>query len=221
MTAHDEAAPLLGALLLGALEAGEARRVEEHVIGCAACTAEASALRDVVTALGRLDGDDVDVPAVPSGLADAVVTAVGADRRRRESRDRRRQALLAAVAAVAVLVGGVAVARDLQPAPPGPFEAVAAVSTVGDVEATAGVVPHTWGVEVVLTATGFDPGAAYRVEVLRRDGTASPAGEFVGTGQRRMVCRLNSAVLRADASGFVVRDAAGVEQARGALPVRD
>ncbi|MGI8901958.1 MAG: hypothetical protein ACR2HA_13735 [Nocardioides sp.] len=83
-----------------------------------------------------------------------------------------------------------------------------------DVTAAADLVAHTWGVEVKLRATGFDEGARYRVAVIGRDGSRSSAGEFVGTGAREMSCNLNSAMLRDDAVGFVVRDRAGSVVAR-------
>ena len=56
------------------------------------------------------------------------------------------------------------------------------------VRATAGLVNHTWGVEVELHASGFDTGRRYRVAVLGPDGEPHPAGEFVGTGAREMDC---------------------------------
>ncbi|WP_205860606.1 DUF4394 domain-containing protein [Phycicoccus sp. HDW14] len=89
---------------------------------------------------------------------------------------------------------------------------------VSGVTATAGVVPHTWGVEVRLTASGFAAGDRYRVVVLGEDGRTYPAGEFVGTGARPMVCNLNSSVLRADAAGFEVLDGAGTVLAQSTFP---
>ncbi|MCW2814660.1 MAG: putative anti-sigma factor, partial [Nocardioides sp.] len=137
---------------------------------------------------------------------------------REEARERRttwvRRAGLAAVAgaaAAAVLVAGLAVTRDdapVQQAGP-PTEQVDVATYDDDVTADAALVNHTWGVEVKLTATGFDDGGRYQVAVVGSDGTRHPAGAFVGTGTREMVCNLNSAVLRPDASGFEVRDRGG------------
>ena len=113
----------------------------------------------------------------------------------------------AGAAAAAVLVGGLAVTRD-DPAPvagPPPMEQVAVASYDDDVTADAALVNHTWGVEVKLTATGFDDGRAYQVVVVGTDGRRYPAGAFVGTGSREMHCNLSSAVLRPDAVGFEVR----------------
>ena len=75
--------------------------------------------------------------------------------------------------------------------------------------ASADLVAHTWGVEVKLRATGFLAGDRYRVTVLGTGGRRFPAGEFVGTGAKEMLCNLNSSVMRERARGFVVRDATG------------
>ena len=77
------------------------------------------------------------------------------------------------------------------------------------VHASADLVDHTWGVEVKLTATGFDRGSRYRATVLGVDGRRYPAGGFVGTGTREMDCHLNSSVLRDRAAGFEIRDGDG------------
>ena len=52
---------------------------------------------------------------------------------------------------------------------------------------------------------------AGRRALPRDDGVLTTAGAFVGTGDRRMLCSLNSAVLRPDAAGFVVLDDQGRE----------
>ena len=86
------------------------------------------------------------------------------------------------------------------------------------VESTAEVVPHTWGMEIKLTGSGFDPGLAYRVFVRARDGREVSAGEFVGTGPATMHCNLNTSVLWADAVGFRVVDEEGQQVMTSSLP---
>lgn len=220
MTRHDEVAGLLGALALGALDEAEEQRAHRHLAGCEACRAELAELSGVVGLLGRLGAAEAaDQALLPrEGFEDDVVAAWAEQRRRESSRSRRLQVALAAAAAVAVLVGGVATATGLaRQAPQGPTVEAVAVRTAGGVAATAGVVAHTWGVEIVLTATGFEAGKAYAVEIYSRDGRIRSAGEFVGTGARPMVCNLNSSVLRGDATAFRVRDSAGNEALRGTL----
>ncbi|OMQ13873.1 anti-sigma factor, partial [Modestobacter sp. VKM Ac-2676] len=114
-------------------------------------------------------------------------------------------AVVLATAAAAFAVGWLV--RPVPPPPP--LESVAVQVRDPDITATADVVPHTWGVEVKLSGTGFTAGEVYRVAVLEDDGEAAPAGAFLGVGPAPLDCNLNSPVLRADAAGFQVVDASG------------
>ena len=82
-------------------------------------------------------------------------------------------------------------------------------ATVPDVTASAELIAHTWGAEIVLTGDGFRPDAVHRVVVRDRSGAAVDAGAFIGTGAQRMTCNLNSSVRPSDAAGFQVLDAEG------------
>lgn len=224
MTRHDEVAVLLGGYTMGSLDGADTRLVDEHLAECADCRAELASLSAVVGLLGRLDASEgtTDALLVREGFADGVVAAVAAERRQERSRARRLQTVLAGAAALAVLVGGIATATGLareqgQIPPRSPVVEAVGVQTAFGVEATAGVIAHTWGVEITLSATGFEKGRSYAVEVLGNDGSFSTAGAFVGTGDKPMVCNLNSAVLRPDAAGFRVRDSTGRQQVTGTL----
>ena len=117
--------------------------------------------------------------------------------------------LLIAAAVAALLVGG-GIGWIVKPAPAliagPPTEPVPVQVDEGSLNASAKLINHTWGVEIQLTATGFEPGEAYRVQMITTSGGRSTAGEFVGTGSNQMRCNLNSAVLRPDAAGFEVLD---------------
>ena len=54
---------------------------------------------------------------------------------------------------------------------------------------------HTWGVELLLDATGFEIGSAYRLVYVGVDGSRTDAGGFVGA-ELPMACRSNAPVLR-------------------------
>ena len=215
----------LGAHALGQLSPDDARRVEEHLAGCATCRAEhdellpaAGALRDLRGSLrgtGRPGQDAGDREATrvdqPPHLEERVTAGVRAAARA----DRRRQVLrsaallgVGAAAASAVLAATVGLDGD-ERSPAVPLEAVEVQVEEAGVEADADLVAHTWGVEVKLTATGFRPGGRYRVVVLGQDGRTYAAGGFVGTGAAEMHCNLNSTVLRERASGFEIRDDEG------------
>lgn len=212
---HREVREWLGAYVLGHLSAQEAARLEAHLFDCALCRAERAELLPVAGALDevrrglRTSGPDPDL-ALPPELGARVLAAVEHDQRRTHWAQGLRTAVIAgaaAVSAAALVLAGVRLGEE--PAPAIPFEAVAVTESDPAVQASAGVVPHTWGVEVKLTASGFRQGERYVVTVQGAGGRDYPAGEFVGTGDKEMTCNLNSSVLRARAAGFEVRDRAG------------
>ena len=215
---HRELRELLGSFALGHLDPPERDRVRAHLDGCAACRAELAEIAPLAQRLAAVDPDVLDeTPTPPPGLGAAVLARIAEEERTvvplRRRAVRRRVALGAAVAGIAA--AGAVVGWVARPVPdPPPLEPVAVQAVASDVEARADLVPHTWGVEVRLTGTGFDAGEVYRVAVTADDGREVPAGEFLGVGPQPMRCNLNSSVLRADAVAFEVVDADGDVVAR-------
>lgn len=201
---HDDALPLLGPAALGLLTSREQEQLDRHLQSCPACRAELAALTAVAGRLGDLDAESA-LTGPPRGVADAVLRRVARERRRGQ----RLQGLVAAAAAVAVLLAGLVSAGALDE-PSAPLEAVAVSSSSG-VEASAGLVAHTWGVEIKLAAAGLAAGAPYTVQVTTTDGDVVDAGAFLGTGAKRLDCNLNTSVLREDARSFAVLDGSGAE----------
>lgn len=210
-TEHHELRMALGPYVLGHLPPDERARVAAHLDGCVSCTAELTELTPVASALSAVRGRTT-VAEPPPELAARVTRTVDAAARRDSRRRITRTATVAGLAAAAVLAivaGTVALVRPPS-TPTVPLEAVPVrVSDGSGVQASANLVNHTWGVEVRLTATGFDRGRDYRVAVLGDDGRRYPAGGFVGTGAASMVCNLSSSVLRDGARGFEVADRQG------------
>lgn len=199
----------LGAYALGQLDEAEWLRVRTHLEGCAECRAELTAIDPLARRLAMADPERLtSTPTPPPGLADEIVRRIQAERR--PSRGRLpRWASVAAAAVIALVLGGV-VGYVIAPKPPAlPLEPVAVRALHPAVKASAQLVPHTWGTEIKLTARGFDQGARYRVVVIDEEGDRVGAGGFVGTGDDEMRCNLNATVLRPDAAGFRVIDAAG------------
>ncbi|GAA1302128.1 hypothetical protein GCM10009634_61160 [Saccharothrix xinjiangensis] len=188
----------MGAFVLGQLPPEQEPAVRAHVDGCLACRTEVVELRPVAELLRLVDPDRVTGEApVPPHLGELVVSRVRAERRRRVPR-------WGATAAAAVLVSLVSGGIGWYAGQPSlPLEPVAVQAGAG-VRARAALVPHTWGVEIKLTASGFTAGRAYRVVVTDREGREASAGAFVGTGDAPMTCNLNSSVLRGDATRFAV-----------------
>ena len=193
----------LGAFVLEQLPPEQEPAVRAHVDGCRACRTEVAELRPVAELLRLVNPDrPAGKGSVPPHLGELVVARVRAERRRRVPRW---GGLAAAAVLVAVVSGGIGWYSGQ---PPLPLEPVA-VQTGAGVRAQAAVVPHTWGVEIKLTASGFVAGRAYRAVVTDLDGREVSAGTFIGTGGTPMNCNLNSSVPRDDAKRFTVLDDGG------------
>jgi anti-sigma factor RsiW len=213
---HRELREELGAYALGQLAGDRWRAVDEHLGACASCRAELEEIAPVAGLLGavrdRVRAEDLDgAPAVVPPLSDALLAEVRATTSAPRPAVRLGSRwLAAAAAAVALLAGGAGyLAGSAGGEPAAPLETVAVRALDPAVSARAALVPHTWGMEVKLTATGFAPGQVFTVTVTDDAGRTVGAGEFLGTGAEEMRCNLNSSVLRADAELVQVRDAAG------------
>jgi anti-sigma factor RsiW len=205
----------LGAYALGQLSREERVAVGAHLDSCDGCRSELAEIDPVVAPLSRVDPGRLDAtPVPPPWLGDRIVARVRAEGPPRRSR---RGLLTAAVAAALTGVAGAGVGYLAGSGPAVPREPVTLQATGGRVDASATVIPHTWGVEVTLDAAGFEQGAEYRVVIVDDAGRRVGAGAFVGTGDRRMRCNLNSSVLRAQAAGFDVLDAGGAVVLHGDL----
>ena len=245
---HRRLRELLGAYALGALPAQEASGLRAHLDGCAACRAELAEIAPLAEALRDVDPDALsELPAPPADLGQRIrrrVAEEGALVRARTRHDQlgeqarqRTRRLVTAAAAVAVLTGvagaGALVGRATAPVvvaaqPPAPsaspspaaipLEQVPVVSTAGLQVSTASVIAHTWGLEARFDGTGFAAGRVYRAAFRSADGALLPAGEFLGTGARTLKCNMQSALLRSDATGFVVMDQDGQTVLSAELP---
>lgn len=219
---HRQQRELLGSFVLNQLSASETASVQAHLDGCAGCRAEVAALAPLADDLRTVDPGWLSTPPTPppdlgGRIRDAVIAeTVLRDRRRQRTTWSHR--VLGVAAAAALVLGGVGLGHALIPrtqlvvqqAPPGPYEPIKVTRVLaGLVVAKAGVVPHTWGVEVKMEGSGFTKGHPYRAVVVGRDGRRTPAGEFLGTGGQTLKCNLQAALLRRDASGIVIMDATG------------
>ena len=215
---HQGLREQLGWYALGHVTPEERAGVRAHLDGCASCRAELAELAPLAARLEGVDPDRLDEqPAPPAGLGEAVLARIAAEEPLRRRRTWSRRAL-AVAAAAGVAAAGFGIGWLARPVPdPVPLEPVAVQVADSAIQATADVVPHTWGVEVKLTGEGFTAGAVYRVVVTDEDGTAVPAGQFLGVGPAELRCNLNSSVLREDATGFQVVAADGTVVASSEL----
>ena len=199
----------LGMVALAAVDAlppDEATQLEAHLAGCRHCRTELEELHAVTAAVdaAELDMSDAKPEPSPTDLRDRVVWVVAKARRSDRLRRRTVASVAAAAACLAFLAVGLAV-----PGPAGPpQEAIALVAPAG-VEADAALVAHTWGTELKLVVEGLDDGERYDVTFVDQDGTRVSAGTFIGVDDRPIVCDMNAALLRPDATRMEVASSDG------------
>lgn len=227
---HQRLRELLGSYTLGHLGGDDRAMVRAHLDGCATCRADLAEIEPLGDLLATVDPARFDLPALPpSSLGESIRARVADEREvvesdqvsRRRASARHRAATrtaygaVAAAVAVAVLVGGVVLGRTtapetVEPAPV-PVEPVSLSVEEAAIEIeSSGLIAHTWGVELLMTGSGFAEGEVF--EASFRDsatGELVTAGAFLGTGAAPMVCNLQSALLRAETSEVVVTDASG------------
>lgn len=205
---HRQIRESLGAYALGQLGDAERTGIKAHLDGCAECRAELALIAPLAGPLRLVDADNLGKEIQPPvGLDEAIVARMRSERAERaETRRRpRRWVPVAAAAAVIALAIGAVVGRALAPeAPKRPLEAVGIDELAPELDASAEVINHTWGMEIVLTGSGFRNGEAYEVNVVDDGGERVSAGEFLGTGDAPIVCNLNSSVRRDNAARFEV-----------------
>lgn len=123
-----------------------------------------------------------------------------------------RRSMLLAVAAgvVGVVAGGTAVAvtRNDDDGPDLPLEAIALDGVPAGVNASASVVDHTWGMELVLDVDGLPAGEQFDVVYVSKVGDRVGVGGFVGVDVP-VHCRNTSPLMRADAASVEVVDTSG------------
>ncbi|HLM05722.1 MAG TPA: zf-HC2 domain-containing protein [Blastococcus sp.] len=160
----------LGAYVLGALEPAERRRVEEHVRGCPACTAELAQFAALPALLDRVRPEDLRPVAVtPSPDLFERMSAAAGTRRSRRPRPR---ALVAAASLVVLgLAAGLAVwlagsGEQTVIAKSGPVQVTVTASTAGE------------GSALDVAVDGLWPGETCHLIAVDRDGERHEAGTW-------------------------------------------
>lgn len=212
---HEELRDALGAYALGQLDDDLRREVDAHLASCDECRTQ---LADILPLAEVLRGVDVDrihpLGVVPPPELDARIRRALPLPHVRVGINRWRSAAVAAAVAAVAVAATVVVARDGSPT----VIAVPDVTAADGITATAGLVDHTWGLEIRLEATGLRAGEQFAVWVLGEDGQSYDAGTFVGVAGAKIVCDMSSSVLLDDATSFRVVDTAGTEVIAAALP---
>jgi predicted anti-sigma-YlaC factor YlaD len=202
---------LLGAHLLGGLDLAEAEAVEQHLVTCADCRAEAAELERLRTLL-----DEVPPEAFLDGPPDGDLVVARAIRQVRQERSggRRGRWLLGAAAAVVVIaalvIAGVVIGRSTdtnvtaQPAtstitpPPAGTKIVQATDPATNARITARIVPAAGWVRVHAAVAGVAAGQRCRLVVVAADGTREVAGSWLvsPTGEEQGTALDGAALVR-------------------------
>lgn len=203
MTCPD-AATDLGAYVLGALETGERRRVEEHLGRCPSCAAEVAELAPLTDLLDRVDLADLTPPAVtPSPELFARMSAAAAP----PARGRRRVVALVAAAVLAVLGIGVTVWTS------GSSDQ-SVTATAGAVRATVTATSADHGSSLEVTVAGMHPRETCTLVAVGRDGTRHAAGQWPASAAGDGTWRGWAAVDRNDLAAVILTGDGGRELVR-------
>ncbi|MGV9311636.1 anti-sigma factor family protein [Streptomyces sp. NPDC003691] len=224
---HDSA--LLGAYVLGALDAEENREIEAHTAGCEGCRTEVEALRQLEATLGELPPEAfLDGP--PEGgdlLLQRTLRRVHAERGRAETRRRTLLAAVATVASVAVLGAGFYLGRGAQddrvnearppvatgpvvPTPPAGVRVASATDPGTGATMAVRLTPAADWVRVNAAVGGIPQGELCRILVVSGSGKTEVAGSWtVGSAEKGANLDGSAAIPAKDVREVVVENAAG------------
>ena len=170
------------AYVLGALSADERAAFEEHLGGCAACTARVREIDDVPALLSGVEADELSpgYEPVPDTLLPGLLRKAGAQRRRQ----RRLMASLTAFAAACVIALGIVVWRPSSaPSTPSVVAGRAFVAVAqSPVSATASLTAKPWGTAIELRcrylSADVERAFSYRLVVYDRRGHEHSGGDW-------------------------------------------
>ncbi|MGO4145151.1 zf-HC2 domain-containing protein [Paenarthrobacter sp. YAF11_1] len=204
---------LLGAYLLGGLEADEARTFEHHLATCAECRRELEELESLpalLDAVPRADavaltvagGADSLSPLEPEAIPEKVLVDLSV--RRRKSR-RRWAAMVGAVAAACLAVGFLA--GPLLNQPPKP-DASYSVQSDNGLQLTVGMVKKNWGTELAVEGRSMPLEGTLYLWVKGRDGAEERTCGWTATQSGRIKITGATPVQLAGIAGVELRDEA-------------
>lgn len=202
--ACEYGAALLGAHVLGGLDAGDTRAMEEHLATCERCRAEAADLDDLRAALGEVP-PEAFINGSPEGadlLLARTLRAAGTERASRRRTRLLARTVSAAAALAALFLTGLAVGRagdgdgtvarppaSTTPSPPAGTRDAQGSDPITGARMAVRMEPAAGWVRIHAAVTGIPAGQRCRLVVVGASGTretagswlVSPAGEKDGT----------------------------------------
>lgn len=208
---HQQQREALAAYVVGALDPGERRALEQHLSTCRDCTDELTRLTPLPGLLGRVSEHEARVDLlVPSrDLLDGVIRRL-ADAERELRLQVRRWRLVAIAACIAALVVAVVAVAPWDTGPDRVIVAAEPVptgttATTGEVAAIA----WEWGTTVELAATDLPRRDGYVLWAVADDGRRERAGTWGATASGNARVRGASSIDRADLDRVEVTDRDG------------
>lgn len=189
---HDAVRMLLGAYVLGGLDAADRRTVEDHLPTCAICRDEVAELAVLPGLLHRLTPSEAAAdlaPAVPT-VPTAPTASLLASVTHTVQRQRRRRRLLTAVGGlVAAAVTTVALVFGIQANRTPPVDGT--VITLGPVDSAgrgeARLITKQWGTAVTLQAWQMPADGPFSLEIYGPNGREECAAVWGRTTDGHMV----------------------------------
>lgn len=176
----DEPHILLGAYVLGGLDADERRGFEAHLDGCAQCRAEAADFAPLPALLSKADPADLEPEPEVFG-ADVLMLRKALAARRAARRRNRRMLVSGAVAAAAaaIVIGVIAIPGGQQSTPGSGTFAMHPVAT--DVTGVVTLTPRPWGTAISLDLQKLPTGGVFTLRTMDNDGSMHPAATWAAT----------------------------------------
>jgi Anti-sigma-K factor rskA/Putative zinc-finger len=196
---------LMGAYVLGSLDAERRSALVAHLDGCPECRAEVAELATVARALPLADPlRSGERPHPPEHLGDAILDRIAWERVE-SRRNRFRRASVTGLAAVAVVAAIVVVAGIIDNSERVSLELAASGGGGGD----AVLEYHRWGTEISLEIEGLPEEEVYGVWLESPTGDRVPAGTFWTPEEGGVDVTLAAAMNLRDCKGLGISDEDG------------
>ncbi len=172
---------LLGAYILGGLDADERRLFEAHIEECARCRKEAAEFAPLPALLSRADPDDLG-PLPAAGSDDVLAFQKELARRRAVGRRRRRSVVAGGVlaGAAAIVAATTIVMSDGGHQPPG-TGTFAMRPAAADVSGAVTLTPKPWGTAISLELQRLPSAGVFTLRTMDDQGRMQPAASWAAT----------------------------------------
>lgn len=200
MTEHDDLRILLGAYVLGGLDAASRASLEEHLPACAQCRNELASFAPIPGLLRQAVPTELPTPEPHPAIAARLLDRVRAERRRRHRRAVIQPVLAAVAAAAVVLVGSVLIRGGTSHAGGTTLQAAAGSRTEGQASYTA----KPWGTAINLDIENLPANGHFILVAVGRHGERDQAASWGATATGHAHLAGATSIPRADLARVLV-----------------